>query len=150
MDYFTFDRILVYIGILLSAGAFWQAYRSKLAAREAKQEVQLRSTEEEISDICNSCTLKKDVAWMDANNQIATINGRVKTIIGQLKTNINYKEIIDILEKDLADMGVAFNTLDDVETTSSQICFTLASPFRELIGSLQELRGRLKKESINK
>jgi hypothetical protein len=149
-DYFSYDNILAYVGIGVSFWAVIQATKASTAAREARREVQLRSTEEEIISICNECVLKNETTWMEANNLVAKITGRVKSIIGQYESDINYKTVIDEINSGLVDLDIKFNSLDGETVKGSQICSTLASPFRKLIGSIQGFSGRLKDKAINK
>lgn len=151
---FTYDRIIGYIGIAVSVWAAIQAKGANKAAREARRELQLRSTEEEITDICSKCDLKESVTWMEANKLVADLTGKTKAIIGQYKSNEKYAEAINDVESALTDLDIKFNSLspegETITANSSQICSTLAFSFRKLIGSLREFSGRLTDQVINK
>jgi hypothetical protein len=151
MNWETIEKmssLLGIIGSVASVFAYIQAKGAKKAAVEARKEIYLRSTQEEIDSICRECSLKESIKWLDANDMIANTTGRVKGILGQYNSNNDYQKIITEISNSLDVVDTAFNSLNP-EAKNDEILNILAGPFRKLISKLQEFNGRLREKVIS-
>ncbi len=149
MEYFSFDRVFMYMGLILSAGAAWQAWRAKVAAKKAGEIVTLQKIGYDILEISLFCDLDQESLLSDIQLKYNGMASRLFYVTELLKDLID-QGILSAVENNLLIISNELSKpiIPEEKEIPNNIFNKYFSSFNQLKISLGKLKANIDKKLL--